>query len=112
MKLPISVIVLTNRADERLRKCLSSVQWASEVLVIDDATGTDWSGWEAKFGCRVRKQDQPLTNFAQARNQAIQKATQPWVFFIDSDEVVTPASVSEIERVIHTEVDGVEVARS
>ncbi len=111
-KLPITAIVLTNRSDSRLTQCLNSLTWAQEIVIIDDATGTDWSTWETGFGLDVVRLEQPLTDFAQARNDALVQASQPWVFFIDSDEVVTKESVSEIQRVIETDADGVLVNRS
>ena len=55
---------------------------------------------------------EPLTDFAKARNKGIQEATQEWVFLIDSDEVVTPESVAELEAVLTTNVEGLMIKRT
>jgi hypothetical protein len=80
--------------------------------VVDDYTETKWSKWHEEFEFKLIKLDTPLSDFAQIRNQAIAQATQPWVFLVDSDEVVTSESVTEIKRVLESNADGVRVKRS
>ena len=90
-KLPISVIVLSKQQSTELDKCLSSAEFSQEVIVEIDPN---------------------ITDFSQARNKALQKATQPWVFFLDSDEIISQESISNIRKIIEEDaIDGVLVRR-
>jgi glycosyltransferase involved in cell wall biosynthesis len=81
-QLPLSVIILTSGKDEFLQKAKNSAAQAMEVLVYDLS-------------------EKVVTDFAQVRNQALQQAQYNWVFFLDSDEVITQQSWSEIEEIIN-----------
>ena len=35
-RIPISVVVLTKNEQGRISKCLDSVKWADEIIVVDD----------------------------------------------------------------------------
>lgn len=39
-----------------------------------------------------------IDDFAKERNEALKKADREWVLFLDSDEILTPALKTEIER--------------
>lgn len=75
---PLSVIIITHRQDQRFHQCLATVQFAPEIIVVTPPG--------------------PITDFARERNQALAKATQPWVLFIDSDEVLTPSSITTLNK--------------
>jgi glycosyltransferase involved in cell wall biosynthesis len=81
-QLPLSVIILTSGKDEFLQKAKNSAAQAMEVLVYDLS-------------------EKVVTDFAQVRNQALQQAQYNWVFFLDSDEVITQQSWTEIEEIIN-----------
>lgn len=49
----------------------------------------------------ITLQQPAITDFAQARNQALSKAKTPWVLFLDQDEVLTPQLLKEIEQEIN-----------
>ncbi len=112
MSLPITAIILTNRADQRLERCLASVSWAKQIVIVDDQTGTEWSSWKKKWPLKVEVLPAKLKDFAEARNFALTLADQEWVLFVDSDEVVTPASLPEIEKALASDVDGVLIKRT
>ncbi|HYD35588.1 MAG TPA: glycosyltransferase family 2 protein [Vitreimonas sp.] len=79
--LPVTVVVITDRNDERLQRCLASVSWAKEVLV------EDYSG-------------QKITDFSLVRNLVLQKVSQPWILFLDSDEWLEDKAATEIAHAI------------
>ena len=97
-KLPISVCIVAGNEAHRIRRTLDSVaSWTTEiVLAIDDKVtdGTDniAAGYGAKIIC------QPWRGHAVHREFASASASQPWLFAIDADEVVTPELRDEILR--------------
>lgn len=91
----ISAVVLTKNEEKNIAKCLQTLKWCDETIVIDD-NSTDQTVKIAKdLGARVFVR--PLNNdFATQRNFALTKATEEWVLFVDADERVTPSLAQEI----------------
>lgn len=90
-KVPISVAMIAGAEAHRIAATLASVrEWVSEVVVVineDAADGTDRIA--AEQGARVFRE--PWKGHVRQKNSALEKAGQPWVLGLDSDEVVTPA---------------------
>ncbi|OGM31052.1 hypothetical protein A2630_00050 [Candidatus Woesebacteria bacterium RIFCSPHIGHO2_01_FULL_44_10] len=94
-KIHISAVVLTRDNATVIERCLTSVRWAEEVVVIDDFSVDKTVGIAKKFGGRIFRRH--LNNdWAAQRNFALRQAQGKWVLFIDSDEVVSPALRDEI----------------
>jgi len=91
----ITVIVLAKNEEENLKRCLKSVSWADEILVIDDNSIDKTAEIAGSFGAKVIKH--PLGgDFGQQRNFALSKAKNDWVFFLDADEEVNGELKDEI----------------
>jgi glycosyltransferase involved in cell wall biosynthesis len=102
-KLPISVIILVHRVDDRLERAIASVQFAEQILLVDQGNQTNTNALKKKFQFeKVTLPAQPVDNFnfAELRNQSLEHATQSWIFFLDSDEVVTPESYQPLANLI------------
>ena len=97
-KLPVSVVIIAKNEERMLPDCLKSVEWAEELIVVDDAS-TDQTREIAKsYGAEVfeRKMD----NEGAQRNFAYGKAMQPWILSIDADERVSPELAENIKMEI------------
>jgi glycosyltransferase involved in cell wall biosynthesis len=46
-----------------------------------------------------------ITNFAKARNELLEKSKAEWLFFVDSDEKVTPELMKEVKDTISRDLD-------
>lgn len=100
----ISVVVLTRNSENRIEKCIRSLAWCDEIIVIDDLS-TD--GTIKKINSLHLKQlkifTHPLENdFATQHNFGIKNAAGDWVLFIDDDEIVSSKLAEEIKRAIQT----------
>ncbi|MBI2611391.1 glycosyltransferase family 2 protein [Candidatus Gottesmanbacteria bacterium] len=95
----ISAVILTNNSAKYLEKCLSSLSFCSEKIVIDDESTDDTLKIAKDLGAIVfnRKLN---GNFADQRNFGLTNATPPWVLFIDSDELVSKELSEEIKEAI------------
>ncbi len=112
-QLPFTVIILTNRKDGQFVRSLQSVQFAKEVLIIDNHSGNDWKALAKKYRFRLVNYLEPIENFAAVRNFALDKATNRWVFFLDSDEVFPADCRSTVEKIMISDIyDGVMIKRS
>ena len=93
----ISAVVLTHNDETTLSRCLASISWCDEVVVIDDDSTDGTVAIVKKFEAKVFVH--PLhDDFAAQRNFGLSKANGDWVLFVDSDEVVTEELRDEIRQ--------------
>lgn len=85
----ISIVVLTFNESANIRRCLSSVQWANDILVVDSGSTDDTVEAALSFGARVVSR--AFDSFAAQRNFALDHGAlkNDWVLHIDADEVVS-----------------------
>ena len=99
-KIPCSVLILTLNEEINLPRCLESLEWTDDIVVLDSFS-TDRTVEIAKAaGCRViqRKFD----NWSSHQNWAVTNIAfkYPWVYYSDADEVVPPDLSSAIEAIV------------
>src|SRR5262249_8333191 len=94
----VSAYVLTSNNAATLEKCLTSLHWVDELLVVDD--GSADATLEIARQCGARILHNPFTNFTVQRNFALSHCTGDWIVAIDSDERITP----ELERELQAEL--------
>lgn len=95
----VSILILTLNEEVNLPRCIQSVAWSDDIVVLDSFS-TDKTVEIAKTaGARVvqRKFD----NWSAHQNWAVANIPfkHPWVFYIDADEVVTPELANEIRQI-------------
>ena len=95
----ISAIILTKNEEQNIEKCIQSVRWCDEIIVIDD-NSTDKTIENAKKYNTTIYQRSLNNNFASTRNFGISKAKNEWILFVDSDEIVTDALAFEMSNAI------------
>lgn len=111
--LPLSVLIITHRSDERFEKALASVQFAEEILVFDDESDADWDKLAENFRFRVIPVKEGFTDFSAIRNYAVNHASHHWVLFLDSDERLQLEAPSQIAKILLDNLyEGVFVKRS
>jgi glycosyltransferase involved in cell wall biosynthesis len=97
-KFPLSVVILTRNEENRIARCLESVSWADEIIVVDDESADKTleivKGFTEKVF--VRKMD----NEGRHRNWAYSKAANKWVLSLDADEIATPELKEEIKKAL------------
>lgn len=96
----VSIIVPVYNAEKYLRRCLGSIAGQTfagfECILVDDGS-TDGSPaicdeWAAKDG-RFQVIHQKNGGASAARNAGIEAARAPWLFFIDSDDAISPCAL-------------------
>lgn len=94
-KLPVSVCILSLNEADRLPRCLAPLGDFAEVIVLDSGS-TDGS----QDICRragVTLLEGPWLGFAAQRRKVFGLAAQPWILWLDADEVVRPELLAEIK---------------
>lgn len=95
----ISVIIITKNAGATIRRCLESVAWADEVVVIDSGSSDDTLDICRELGAGVSVTDD-WPGFGPQKNRALDAASGDWLFNIDADEWVTPELAEEIRSAV------------
>jgi glycosyltransferase involved in cell wall biosynthesis len=93
-KLPVSVYVLTFNNLRTIERCLRSLDWAEELVIVD--SGSTDGTYEI---CRRYTDKLYRKEFQRHRDQyqyAADLTTREWVMFVDADEEVPPELVEEI----------------
>ena len=97
-KFPISVVVLTKNEEARIARCLDSVTWANEIIVVDDESTDRTLDIARSFTGSIFKRKMDIEG--RHRNWAYAQAKNTWVLSVDADEMVTPELKQEIIRVL------------
>lgn len=95
----ISVVILTKNEEQNIGKCLESVKWCDEIIIIDDNSLDKTVEIAKKYKTTIYKHALN-NNFSAQRNFGISKAKHNWILFVDSDEVVSDALAYEISNAI------------
>ena len=93
----ITVGVLAGNNEGIIAECLQSAAWADEMLVILDDRSSDRTADIAR-GLGARVIPHRFEDFPSQRNFGLEQARTEWLFYLDSDERITPALAQEILR--------------
>jgi glycosyltransferase involved in cell wall biosynthesis len=94
----ISAIVLTKNEAHNLERCLKSLDWCDEVIVIDDNSTDNTVDVAKRHSAKIIRHQ--LIDFASQRNFGLEQAKNDWVLYVDTDEIVTDALRDEIVSAI------------
>jgi glycosyltransferase involved in cell wall biosynthesis len=96
----ISVLILARNEERNLPRCLESVRWADEIVVLDDNSTDETARIACACGARV------VTHSAGSEREQRTYSVRnipfryPWVFNPDADEVCTPELAEEMRAVV------------
>jgi glycosyltransferase involved in cell wall biosynthesis len=93
MTLSVSIIVVNG--EPLIRRCVASVAWADEIVVVDSGSTDNTREICSELGAQVT-QTADFPGYGQQKNRALDRATGDWVLALDHDEWVTPELRAEI----------------
>ncbi len=95
----LSVVVITKNEAGVIARCLESVAWADEIIVLDSESSDGTPDIARKLNAKVKiTTDWP--GFGPQKNRALDLATGDWILSLDADEWVTPGLRAAIERAL------------
>jgi glycosyltransferase involved in cell wall biosynthesis len=85
----ISVLILTYNEQPNIERCLRSVSWSSDIVVLD--SGSHDATCEIARNAGARILIRPFDNFAGQRNFGVEHGSlrNEWVLHLDADEEIT-----------------------
>jgi len=95
--IPVSATILTFNSAKYLSLVLDALRAFDEILILDSGS-TDSTLEIARRYPSVRIQRTVFKGFGALHNEAVKLARNDWIFSVDSDEIVSPALLSEIRN--------------
>jgi len=96
---PLSLVVTTFNSAATLQRCLASVPFADDIVVLD--SGSTDATLEIAARHKARIFSEPFKGYAAQKQSALDKAAHAWTLLLDADEALSPRSAAEIERALH-----------
>lgn len=93
-----SVLILTLDEEQNLGRCLASLAWCDDVVVLDSESTDGTVGIAREMGARVV--ERRFDDYANQRNFGLREIRyrHPWVLMVDADEVVSPELALEVKE--------------
>lgn len=104
MKTPISAVIITRNDSHHMERCLKSLLWADEILVVDGESSDDTAkisqNPEAPWAHLLHFMTRPWDGFRNQRNFALKSAKHDWVLVMDTDEECSPELAQTIQKIL------------
>ncbi|MBI3088501.1 MAG: glycosyltransferase [Candidatus Omnitrophica bacterium] len=95
----LSAVILTKNEEARVARCLESIRWADEIIVVDGLSTDRTAEICRRYGARVIPH--PFSgDFGLERNVGNDMASGEWILQLDADDVVSPSLRADIERIL------------
>lgn len=98
----VSTIILTKDEAINIKRCIDSLQWCKDIVVLDSGSTDKTAQLAVDLGARVftHIQQAPF-RISEQRNWALENCElkSEWVLFVDADEIITSQLATEIQRV-------------
>jgi len=101
----LSVVVITRDEEVNLPRCLKSVAWADELIVVDSGSTDRTIEIAESFGARVIRIE--WHGFGPAKQAGLDQAEGEWLLSLDADEEVPAGLANEIKTVVGEEREAV-----
>lgn len=107
----ISAVINTLNDEDKIGKCLSSIKWVDEVILVDLGSTDKTKEIARDYGTKIF--DHPKVDYVElVRNYSIEKATGEWILLIDPDEEVPTRLKDELLKIAQeNEIDAVAIPR-
>jgi glycosyltransferase involved in cell wall biosynthesis len=93
---PVSVVILTRDEEPNIARCLASVAWADQVVVVDSGSIDETVPIARSLGADIVQQ--PWLGFSAQREFALRHCVlrHDWVYFVDADEWISAQLAVEV----------------
>jgi len=101
-KMPVSAVITCFNSAKTIEKCLHSLFWADEIIVLDSFSEDDTVPLVEKFiaaeHTSVHLHQQSFKGFSQQKQDVIDRAQNDWVMLLDADECLTPKAIKKLKK--------------
>ena len=111
-RIKLSVVIITKNEEDNIRRCLESVKWVDDIVVVDQFSTDRTVEICTEYTDNIYQREM-TEGFGPQKQFAVEKARCDWVFSIDADEWLSPELRESLESVLADtpEYDGYEIMR-
>lgn len=95
-QLPVTLLVIARNEAQAIGRCLDSVPFAAQKLVVDSGSTDQTPQVALRHGAQVVHQ--PWLGFGPQRNFATTQSHHDWILVLDADEALSPELAEEMQR--------------
>lgn len=100
----VSAVIIAKNEEKHIERCLSSLTWADEIVVVDggsqDRTLEICEKKEAPWAEKIKVFRRPWDGFRNQRNFSVKSATHDWLLVVDADERCTPELATKVRDLL------------
>jgi glycosyltransferase involved in cell wall biosynthesis len=100
----ISAFIVCCNEERQIRRCLESVKWCDEVIVVDSGSKDRTLDICREYTDKILHHD--WQGYVIQKRFALQQCASEWVLNIDADEEVSPELQREIEEILVRDASG------
>jgi len=93
---PLSLVIITLNEEKRIKRCIESVPFADEVVVVDSGSTDRTVEIAEQMGARVIHQE--WLGYGQQKQYAVEQAENSWVLSLDADEWLSSGLAQSISN--------------
>ena len=101
---PISGVVICYNEEDSVARCLESLSWCDELVVVDSHSTDRTPEISSRYTERVISQE--FLGYVKQKNFALDQAKHDWVVCLDADEALSEDLAREIRGAISTDAEG------
>lgn len=100
---PLSVAMITQNEAENLPRCLESIAFAQQIVVVDSGSTDRTIEVARSFGCEVFIEPW-RGGFGAQKQFALDRCRHRWILLLDADERIPPGTTHVIKDIVATPV--------
>ncbi len=99
---PLSVVIISKNEEKNIARCLASVSWADEIILIDSQSQDATVSIAQEYGAKVYSPE--WKGYGAAKKEGVRRAAGDWILSIDADEEISPELRDEIKSILRDDV--------
>lgn len=97
---PLTIVVIAQDEEQQIGRCLESVAWADELLVVD--SGSQDRTMELARAAGARVIERRWSGYVDQKNAGVDSARHDWILSLDADEWLSEAAAKEIRATLRS----------
>lgn len=97
----VSVTIITKNEEKNIARCLESVRWADEIVVVDTFSTDCTVEICRKFTDKVFEES--WLGYGPQKNLCATRASNRWIFNVDADEIISPECAEAVKKLLSSE---------
>lgn len=93
----ISAVIITKNEEKNIERCLNSLQWTDEIIIVDSGSVDKTIEICQRYECKIITTE--WLGFGKTKRLAVDSAKYDWILSIDADEEISPGLKNRIKEI-------------